>query len=213
MDKKEAIVFIDGNNFYHNLKSSFINPGDINIQKVSELVAKHFNFEIKRTIYYNSVPSIADSEKVYYAHMKFLDGIRKLENFEVKTRKLQRLSTKEKLQVVQNEISALGLCKSCKPVVISHWKDYVGSINVKEKGVDTMIVVDMLHLSLIDKECDACILVSGDSDFAPCLELLRTKDIWIGTASLAKGYAYELRDKFPWFILDKDWLKSHCSKK
>lgn len=210
--RKKAVVFIDGNNLYHNLKSSFINPSVINISKVSQLVSEHFNCELKKTIYYNSVPSIKDGEEIYYSHIKFLDEVRSYDNFEVKTRKLQRYSTKEEIEIRQKEISNLGLCKLCKPIVISHMTDYIGNISIKEKGIDILIAVDMIKLGIIEKVGDACILVSGDADFISCLDLLKAKGVWVATACTAKGYSYDLRNKFPWFILDKRLLIDKCSK-
>lgn len=210
--KKTAIVFIDGNNVYHNLKDSRINPGSIHLGKLSQWVAKRFNCKLIKTKYYNSIPSIEDGEEVYYKHMKFISELKTYDNFEVVTRKLQRLSTKEKIQIIQNEVSSLGLCELCKPIVMSHWETYIGNVSVKEKGIDIFIAVDMIKLSVIKKECDACILISGDADFIPCLNLLKSMGIWIATSMTPKGYSYDLRQKFPWFILDKKKLIDNCSK-
>ena len=211
--RKEVIVFIDGNNLYHNLKSSFIRPGSIDLHKLSKLVCERFNCNLKRSIYYNSVPSISDGQEVYYGHMKFLDQVKKYQNFEIKTRKLQRHSTQERMQIMQKEVSALGLCDVCKPVVLSHWKDYIGNINTKEKGIDILIAIDVMNLCLIKKECDACIIVSGDADFIPCMDILKSQGKWIATAMTAKGYSYELRKEHPYCILDKILLVDQCSKK
>ena len=116
--QKKAIVFIDGNNFYHTLKDSFIRPSSINISKVSQLVCNHFNCQLIRSIYYNSVPSIEDGKDIYYNHLKHLDEVRRYPNFEVKTRKLQRLSNKEAITIMNNEVSRLGLCDVCKPCLL-----------------------------------------------------------------------------------------------
>ena len=66
----KAFVFIDGNNFYHNVKLMKIKPSYIDFYKLSELVCSHFNCVHKKSIYYNSVPSIEDGKGMYYAHMK-----------------------------------------------------------------------------------------------------------------------------------------------
>lgn len=136
MSKGKAIVFIDGNNLYHNLKATFIQPSTIHLGKLSDYVTEHFGYERLRTVYYNSMPSIADGEEVYYGHVKFLEDVKKLPNFEVKIRKLQRSSPFERVQTVHREVDNLGLCKICLPIVKAHWKDYIGSINVREKGID-----------------------------------------------------------------------------
>ena len=48
--KGDAIVFIDGNNFYHNLKASFIDPGKVHFGKLSELVCNRFDYNHKKSI-------------------------------------------------------------------------------------------------------------------------------------------------------------------
>ncbi|MBI3050966.1 NYN domain-containing protein [Candidatus Woesearchaeota archaeon] len=213
---KQAIVFIDGNNLYHNLKASFLSPGTINLRRLSELITEHFNCKLKDIEYFNSVPSIEDGKNKYEGHMKYLESLRK-QGIEVKTRKLQRHSNQERIQIIDNEISLLGLCKACEPVVKSHWKDYIGSVSVKEKGIDIMIATAMIRHSMIAKDCNACILISGDADFIPCMEVIKSAGVWVATVCTAKGYSFQLRQSenepaFPWFILDKDWLRRNCTK-
>jgi uncharacterized LabA/DUF88 family protein len=213
MSNRQAIVFIDGNNLYHNLKATFIQPSVIHLGKLSDFICEHFGCERIKTIYYNSVPSIADGEEVYYGHMKFLEDVKKLPNFEVKTRKLQRSSTFERVQTVHREVDSLGLCKICLPIVKSHWKDYICSINVREKGIDVMIAIDIIKLGLVDKAFDAYILISGDADFIPVMDLLKNSGKTAFSACTAKGYSYELRKTHGWFILDKEQILKKCSKK
>ena len=86
---KLAIVFIDGNNLYHNLRASRIKPSSIDLQKLSQLVCERFKCIYKKTEYYNSIPDIRDGQETYYQHMKFLVQIRSLPISGLKTRKLQ----------------------------------------------------------------------------------------------------------------------------
>ena len=46
----------------------------------------------------------------------------------------------------------------------------------EEKGVDTRIVTDMIKLALVDN-FEVAVLVSGDRDFVPVVELLTTRGI------------------------------------
>lgn len=192
------------------LKSSWIKPSDINLEKLSDLVCKRFECTRVRTIYYNSIPNIKDSKSIYYKHMEFLSSVRRLKDFVVKTRKLQRLSTQEQLKAVEKELTSLKLCKLCQPIVEMHWKDYVGQINVKEKGIDVMIAVDMIVSTLIKSDCGRAILVSGDADFIPAMDIIHSQGKKICSASVAKGYSFELRQKHEWFILDRDVLLKTC---
>lgn len=207
---ERAIVFIDGNNIYHNLKSSWITPSDINLEKLSDFVCRRFKCTRARTIYYNSIPNIKDSESIYYKHMEFLTRVGRLKDFVVKTRKLQRLSTQEQLQSVEKELKGLKLCKLCRPIVEMHWKDYIGQINVKEKGIDVMIAVDMIVSTLINSESERAIIISGDADFIPAMDIILSQGKKVCSASVAKGYSFELRQKHEWFILDRDVLLKKC---
>ncbi len=210
--KKNAIVFIDGNNFYHNLKLMKITPGDIDFAKISQLVCSHFNCNYKKTIYYNSIPSIADGKEIYYKHIRFINELQKLPNFEVKTRKLQRHSNKEILQEKEELIKTLKLCDKCSPIIKHMCSECMGDIQKKEKGIDIMIATDMLYLCLLKNECDCCILISGDADFVPVIEIIKTNNKEVFSAFLLRGYAYELRNKFKFFILFRNTLVNNCLK-
>ena len=56
---KKAIVFVDANNWYHNIKYYF-NPSDIDITKVVKFLSDKFNFETLEIRWYASMPSIKD---------------------------------------------------------------------------------------------------------------------------------------------------------
>jgi hypothetical protein len=71
---KKAIVFVDANNWYHNIKRIF-NPGEIDIKKVAELLCKEKRYTLSEIRWYASVPSIEDGKKLYYKHMSFLISI------------------------------------------------------------------------------------------------------------------------------------------
>jgi len=210
--KPRAIVFIDGNNFYHNTKILGLEPKFIDFHKLSKLLTKQFNCNLVRSIYYNSVPSIKDGEQMYYNHQKFLSEIRALPNFEAKTRKLQRHSNQEIIQEKERLISSLGTCKVCEPLIKGFCSDCIGGIKKREKGIDVMIAVDMLFLSLVKNECDCCILISGDADFIPVMQLISSNNKKVYTSSVIPGYSYELRSSFKYFILTKDILFKECSK-
>jgi uncharacterized LabA/DUF88 family protein len=110
MSKRQAIVFIDGNNLYHNLKSFSVKPGQIDLSKLSESVCRHFECEMKAVRYYNSIPSINDGKETYERHMHFLDRIASLPKFTVHTRKLQPKTRKEKGIDVMIAVDMLNLC-------------------------------------------------------------------------------------------------------
>ena len=94
MPSKTAIVFIDGNNWYHNSKCFLSKPADIDFNKLANFICTHFELNLVEIVYYNSVPDIRDGEAMYYRHLMYLSDLEK-QGIKVKTRKLQTTSTKE----------------------------------------------------------------------------------------------------------------------
>jgi len=209
---KTAIVFIDGNNFYHNVKQMTIKPSFVDFAKLSDFVCTHFECKRKLSIYYNSVPSIKDGEPLYYKHMSFLSKIEKLPKFEVKTRKLQRHSTQEVISQKKALIDSLDFCDKCGPLIETMCSDCIGNVKKREKGIDVMIAVDMLDLCVIKNKCDFCILISGDADYIHALDLIKKSGKDVATTSVPPGYSYELRDHHKYFILGKNLLIENCLK-
>jgi len=200
---KKAIIFVDGNNWYHNVKNYF-EPRDIDILKVADLICKRQNINLFEIRWYVSVPNIQDGENMYYRHMSFLSSLEK-KGIKIITRKLQRLSNKEILERKKETIDNLDLCDICKPLIESVFLD-LADIKKKEKGIDVWIAIDMLKESIIEKNCDLCVLISGDTDFVPALDLIKKHGKQVLTAMVPKGYSSELRQKFPYLILNKEVL-------
>jgi len=172
--KKKAIIFIDGNNWYHNLKS-ILKPRLADFRKLSDLIAKHFDLDILEIRYYNSTPDIGLGEDVYYKHMVFLNNLKK-KGFVVSTRKLKKIKVDGKIIRV-------------------------------EKGVDIMICADIVDKILLQKECDCCVLITGDSDYVPIMHLIKDQKKEVLTVSVLKGYARELlQGDFRFWILKKEDL-------
>lgn len=198
--KKRAIVFFDGNNWYHNVKK-IITPGEIDVKKVAKLICSQHNYTLEDIYYYTSVPSIEDGENMYYKHMSFLSYLKKI-GIHLVTRKLQRLSNKQVLQKKKETIDLLDLCDNCKPLIEEAFLD-LADIRKKEKGIDVWIAIDMIKLSLIENKCDVCVLISGDADFVPALELIKLNKKEVLSSFVYYGYSSELRTKFTYFFLSK----------
>jgi len=171
--KRDAILFIDGSNFYHNSKLLIDNNKRIDFNRLAKFICDKFNLNLKQIRYYNAIPDIKDNKELYYNHLKFLDNLKK-DNIIVRTRKLK----------------------------------YIKSIKTKiEKGVDVLISSDMIRKTLVDKECKVCILVSGDSDFIPVMEIIKKAGYEVIVCSPKTGFSNELRQgKFRYLILNKEDL-------
>ena len=178
MVKRDAIVFVDGSNWYHNSKSVLGKPGKIDIKKLSRFICDFFDLDLKEIRYYNAIPNIVDGEEVYYKHMEFLSLLEK-SGIKVKTRKLKTvLKTNIKL----------------------------------EKGIDVLIASDMIRKTLVSNKCKVCILISGDADFIPVMQILKDSEFEAISCCTIKGYARELlQGKFRYLILKKEDLNK-CLK-
>jgi len=205
---KEAFVFIDGNNLYHNLKDIDIKPSNLNFFKFCDLICKHFNVKRNHIIYYNSIPRRNNPN--HYEHKEFLDD---LENngIEVKRRKLQIVSNIFKVKFLEL-IGDMGLCDICKPIAIKSLIESVNETVEKEKGIDVMIAVDVIQKT-VDKECDYCIVVSGDADLVSAMKFAEIKGGKIFSAFLdCKGYSDEIKMNFQYFKIEKKELMKSCLK-
>ena len=103
--------------------------------------------------------------------------------------------------------------KKDKIIVKTRKLKYVKKLKIKiEKGVDVLIASDMIRKTLVDKECQVCILISGDADFIPVMEIIKDSKNEAITCSVMKGYARELlQGKFRYLILKKEDL-DNCSR-
>lgn len=75
--------------------------------------------------------------------------------------------------------------------------------------VDIVKVAEFLCMvkeSVIDKRCEVCLLISGDADFVPALDLIKNQGKEVLTAMVPFGYSSELINHFPFFILKKETL-------
>lgn len=97
------------------------------------------------------------------------------------------------------------MCENCEKLVEANFLD-LADIKRKEKGIDIWIAIDMLNLSVIENKCDTCILISGDADFVPALNILKEHNKEVLTAMTSFGYSRELIEKFPFFIIKNETL-------
>jgi len=203
---KKAIIFIDANNWYHNLKKWF-KPSDIDIIKLADFISKEKNLEIKEIRWYTSMPDISDNPLTYKNQRAFLGYLEK-QGVKIITRKLQKLSTKELL-------NSWDLCENCKPIVEASFLD-ISDHHQKEKGIDVWIAIDMVK-EAIKKNIDVAVLISGDADFVPAFSLVKEIKKEVLSCSVPFGYSSELRQKFPFLILTREiltkCLKDYESKK
>jgi uncharacterized protein (TIGR00288 family) len=74
-----------------------------------------------------------------------------------------------------------------------------------EKGIDVMIASEMIRKTLIENFCEVCILVSGDADFIPAIQIIKDAGHEVIICSPKYGFSNELRQgKFRYLVLKKE---------
>jgi len=204
---KRAIIFVDANNWYHNLKYS-IKPSKIDICKFRDFLSEKYSLDILEIRWYVSMPDKKDNELIYKMQRAFLGHLQK-QGIKIITRKLQKLSTKELKRRRRELVEAWDLCETCKPIVDEAFLD-IADNQKKEKGIDVWIAIDMVKEAMRD-DVDCCVLVSGDADFVPAFDLVKKIGKDVLSVSVPRGYSNELRQKFPYFVLKKEDLNK-CLK-
>lgn len=146
MAKKDSILFIDSSNFYHSLKEERRLP--FNAEDFKEVFDKLAKeYALKKINFYDALKNSELEPDQYKRQQAFHQKLRSLNpNLEVKTRKLRYINFDK------------------------------GKRIPKEKGIDVLLVVDMIEAA-ISKEMQAAILLSGDSDFVPAVKLAKRYDI------------------------------------
>lgn len=200
--RKKAMVFVDANNFYHCVKS-VKQPREIDFLKLGNLLCKIKGFDFIKMQWYASIPDIREDKEAYKKHLGFLVSLEK-KGIKVVKRKLQKASKFEIRKKKEKIFNKIRFCQDCKKL----FEKFIHLIiqTKKEKGIDVWCAVDMIKYCLINGDCDICILISGDADFVPSLNLIKENGKEVLVASVHKGFSKELRDNFEYFIIKEETL-------
>ncbi len=90
---ERVVIFIDGSNFYHGLKTN-IGVKDINFLKFARKLAR--KRKLVRVYYYNAPLDINCDKENYWKQQEFFDKLRKLPNFKLVLVRLQKRIVNEK---------------------------------------------------------------------------------------------------------------------
>jgi len=75
---------------------------------------------------------------------------------------------------------------------VGHWKVNFFSRSCDEKGLDTRLAVDMVAL---EDNYDVAIVVSGDADSIPSIDLMKRRGKHVGAVEFVRGYPPEQKGK------------------
>ena len=75
-----------------------------------------------------------------------------------------------------------------------------------------MIASEMVRKTLVEKTCEVCILISGDADFIPAIQIIKDAGYEAIACCPRYGFSNELRQgKFRYLVLKKEDL-DNCLK-
>jgi uncharacterized LabA/DUF88 family protein len=188
----KAVLFIDGSNFYHSLKKQECLPFDADsfsklFEKLSVL------YKIEKVYFYDAVKDSKRDPTGYSKqqgfHTRLLNSHPKIR---IKTRKLRYLADIRDSKIKSSGRNA-GITDSC----LSKLRDFLTDMGLikltKEKGIDVQLVVDAIEEARKDENIKIIIL-SGDADFVPAVNLLKSYKVEVINLHPYSGSSTELRN-------------------
>ncbi len=178
MEKRIAIVFIDGSNFYHNSKTIIDKSKRIDFNYLAQFICDKFDLKLKHVRYYNAVPDISDNREIYYNHLAFLDKLKK-DNVIVRTRKLKYIkSLKTKIEkgvdvlIASDMIRKALVEKECKVcILISGDADFIPVMQtIKEAGYEVIVCSSKQGFSNELRQGKFRYLILKKEDLEKCLK-------------------------------------------
>jgi uncharacterized LabA/DUF88 family protein len=170
-----VIVYIDGFNLYYGVLK-FSREKWLNIERLFVILRPHDSIEKIR--YFTALSSSGKSSD----QLTYLQAIETLPLVNVVRGRYKRKSVK---------------CQVLPPLCAIPAKDRIFSIP-EEKRTDVNIAVSMLDDAYQDL-CDHLVLVSGDSDLVPAVNMVKTRfplkivTVYVPTRNPIRGAAVELR--------------------
>lgn len=202
----KAILFIDGNNWYHSLKNiDVFDPARLDYRKISQKIIGRRNWVGTR--YYIGQVVQSGNKKLYADQRQFTASLQatdrrisvhfgRLEQRPVKdptAEKLRRYLAELPRTIDREIYQRLSAIAKAKKTTI-----------IVEKAVDVMIAVDLVTMAMRG-EYDAAYLLSADGDFTPAARAVKAIGRKIYAASPAHGA--QLASAVDSFIpLDRAWF-------
>lgn len=202
-----AVLFIDGNNWYHSLKTAGVGDlGRLSYVSVSQkLVGPR---EWVGTRYYIGRVRQGDNRRLYADQRRFLDALHQADpKISVHLGRLEPRSVKnaaaEEILHYLNSLQVRidqSVYQDLMRIAHRHRKTEV----VVEKAVDVMLAVDMVVMAERD-EYDCAYLLSADGDYTPAVEAAVAVGKTVYVAS--PGFGAQLGAVSKAFIrLDREWF-------
>ena len=191
-------IFIDGSNFYHALTKTF-GKAQIKFDRLAEALTKRASDrKLLRVYYYNAVyDQVADAEQ-YAKQQKFFERLRRTPYLKVSVGRLER-----------RRIGWGYLAPEAKETVEASLGHALPEYTYEEKGVDVQLAVDMVEQAVANTY-DVAILISGDGDFAPAVELVKKLGKHVELGRVRDWPCNQLRDVCDIEITIDEKMLSQC---
>ena len=183
-----AILFIDGNNWYHGVKSLGVtDQGRLSFSKISTKLVGPRDWVATR-YYIGRVPQGGDV-RLYADQRHFLA---KLESHPHITTHLGRLERRRRVNKATQELRSYLANLNTRidfkifQDLMKLAKEHQDTTVMVEKAVDVMLAVDLVVMAERD-EFDAAYLLSADGDYTPAVEHVRALGKRVYAVSAAKG--------------------------
>ena len=191
LDSERAVIFIDGNNFYHAMRAKLklssldLNYAEFSAKLVMERTWLETRYYVGEVLQQDDLTRHADQQKFITALGQF-DRVRhffgRLERRPSKDASQKRLTRWLNSLSHRDDISV-----PCE--VVAELQKIAGreKPRYEEKAVDVMIATDMVSMAYENKY-DVAYLLSADGDFTPAIEKVREAGQKVFVASAAPGY-------------------------
>lgn len=202
-----AMVFIDGNNWYHSIKNAGVEDlGRLDYGKISRKPIGPRDWTATRYSI-DRVPQ-TDDEALYASQRRFLDSLQATDTRisahlgRLEARPVDDLAARELLRYLAT--LQIRIDPSVYQDLVSIGKRHRKSTALVEKAVDVMLAVDMVVMAERGLY-DAAYLLSADGDFAPAVRAIRERGLKAYAAS--PGAGAQLASVVNSFIrLEKGWF-------
>ena len=160
----KVVLFIDGSNFYYGLKSLYNETKELSTFNFLKLGEKLADKRnLIRAYYYNAPLDYNDDPKKYAQQQKFFERVKATDKVKLILSRLQKRKMKGTNQV-----------------------HYV------VKGDDIHIAADMIK-GAYENQYDIAILVSGDGDFVPAVNIVQEKGKLVENAYFKQSLSWHLK--------------------
>ena len=183
---------IDGSNFYHSLKHEGRLPFDAEeFGKLFGLLSNRY--ELVKIHYYDALKNSEKDQIGYSRQQSFPQRLRKSHpKITIKTRKLRYLVNITNEQI-EESASRIGIVDTCKAKLKNFLLDLKLIRLTKEKGIDVLLVADAIEEAMA-KNAETIILLSGDADFVPAINLIKKYGLKTVNLHTYSGSSIELRN-------------------